>query len=201
MSDAHNEDLNENASEGWDLFELDSGPQPTLQIQRDDEANLFESDAEALAFVHKLAREGSVRHKEALAKHVAHTNGYVIPLHVKSEGWVLNGFVDGPLSIQIDMQDDRYIFEYDADALEFVKSQAAQGSEIHRLALDLHNASNGIQAELASLEPAAVIASLLEALKELRYATTVGVFNSSAHVRALSKAELAITQGDAFIVQ
>lgn len=52
---------------GWALFDYDSSG--LLQIQRIDELDLFESDAEAIAYVVKRAEEGSERHINAIKQH------------------------------------------------------------------------------------------------------------------------------------
>lgn len=50
--------------EGWGLFAVDG----RYQLQRDDEAGVFESDVDALLFVSAKAIEGSKRHLGALLK-------------------------------------------------------------------------------------------------------------------------------------
>lgn len=49
-------------TEGWGLFIVDG----RYQLQRDDEANMFSSDAQALIYVALKANDGSRFHREAL---------------------------------------------------------------------------------------------------------------------------------------
>lgn len=48
--------------EGWALFECEG----RYQLQRDDEAGQFASDADAIIFVANLASAGSAYHRSAL---------------------------------------------------------------------------------------------------------------------------------------
>lgn len=60
--------MNEFLDTGWALFDFDgTGLQ---QIQRDDEADIFHSDSEALAYVAKRAAERSGKHEQALIAHM-----------------------------------------------------------------------------------------------------------------------------------
>lgn len=60
--------MNEFLDTGWALFDFDgTGLQ---QIQRDDEADIFHSDAEALTYVAKRAAERSGKHEQALTAHM-----------------------------------------------------------------------------------------------------------------------------------
>jgi hypothetical protein len=56
--------------EGWSLFDVNSTG--LLEIQRDDEADLFESDEAAVNFVRRRANEGSMPHYLALRTHLRH---------------------------------------------------------------------------------------------------------------------------------
>lgn len=60
---------NANAAEGWDLFDYNGSG--LMEIERDDEANIFADDASAVAYVETRAAEGSQRHIDALAQHRA----------------------------------------------------------------------------------------------------------------------------------
>jgi hypothetical protein len=51
--------------EGWALFNVETRP----EIQRDDEADVFASDEDAIAFVADRAKDGSDPHLRALALH------------------------------------------------------------------------------------------------------------------------------------
>jgi hypothetical protein len=55
-------------AEGWGLFDVDSLGVGHLQIQRDDEADIFESDDAAIEFVRRVARY-SPYHAKAVAIH------------------------------------------------------------------------------------------------------------------------------------
>lgn len=57
----------ENLKEGWDLFDIDSTG--ILEIQRDDEAGIFESDEDAVSYVRAKAWAGSKRHQWSLRAH------------------------------------------------------------------------------------------------------------------------------------
>lgn len=54
------------SSEGWDLFEVEG----KLEIQRDDEMEIFASDDDAIAHVTRMAQAGSQIHQEALSRHL-----------------------------------------------------------------------------------------------------------------------------------
>ncbi|WP_213664148.1 hypothetical protein [Stutzerimonas stutzeri] len=41
-----------------------------VEIQRDDELDVFATDDDALAHVERMAKQGSIHHKEALARHL-----------------------------------------------------------------------------------------------------------------------------------
>lgn len=49
-------------AEGWDVWDADG----VLEIQRDDDAEVFDSDAGAIAHVQRRAAEGSDLHARAL---------------------------------------------------------------------------------------------------------------------------------------
>ncbi|HBP6526465.1 TPA: hypothetical protein L6A81_12565 [Pseudomonas aeruginosa] len=57
------------SSEGWALFEI--GLSGLVEIQRDDEMAVFETDEDALDHVKRMAARGSQAHKDALARHLA----------------------------------------------------------------------------------------------------------------------------------
>lgn len=57
------------ADEGWGLFEI--GLSGLAEIQRDDEMAIFETDEDAVEHVKHMAAQGSQRHQEALARHLA----------------------------------------------------------------------------------------------------------------------------------
>lgn len=59
----------EQADEGWALFEI--GHSGLMEIQRDDEMAIFATDDDALAHVERMAAQGSQRHQDALARHLA----------------------------------------------------------------------------------------------------------------------------------
>lgn len=60
--------MNEFLDTGWALFDFDgTGLQ---EVQRDDEADIFASDADALAYVAKRAAAGSQKHEQALIVHM-----------------------------------------------------------------------------------------------------------------------------------
>jgi hypothetical protein len=52
---------------GWAVFDFDGNG--LMQVQRDDESGIFESDEDALNFVQTMAKSNSVRHTEALSVH------------------------------------------------------------------------------------------------------------------------------------
>ncbi|WP_326430406.1 hypothetical protein VQ574_20955 (plasmid) [Stutzerimonas frequens] len=54
---------------GWALFEI--GMSGLVEIQRDDELGIFACDEDAVAHVERMAKQGSERHQEALARHKA----------------------------------------------------------------------------------------------------------------------------------
>lgn len=56
------------SNEGWDLFEVYGSD--LMEIQRDDEMGIFETDDDALAHVQMKADEGSAAHRNALARHM-----------------------------------------------------------------------------------------------------------------------------------
>lgn len=56
--------------EGWCVFNVDGGG--PLEIERDDEAEVFESDDEAIAHVRRRAKAGSELHQKAITLHDAH---------------------------------------------------------------------------------------------------------------------------------
>ncbi|HGM8090045.1 TPA: hypothetical protein ACKP9S_006476 [Pseudomonas aeruginosa] len=60
---------NDLSSEGWALFEI--GLSGLVEIQRDDEMAVFETDEDALDHVKRMAAQGSQPHKDALARHLA----------------------------------------------------------------------------------------------------------------------------------
>lgn len=60
-------DANIAQSQGWDMFDYDC--RGLLQIQRCDEAEAFESDAEAIAFVKTRADSGSTTAALAIELH------------------------------------------------------------------------------------------------------------------------------------
>ncbi len=53
---------------GWALFDYDRTG--LMQIQRDDEADIFASDAEAVDYVKRRALGNSLKHAEALVAHL-----------------------------------------------------------------------------------------------------------------------------------
>ncbi len=55
-------------AEGWDLFDIDTPDGPAKQIQKNDEATTFTCDAEAVAFVRRLANAGSKYHADAMRR-------------------------------------------------------------------------------------------------------------------------------------
>lgn len=55
----------EATAQGWNVFAID-GNQANLAIQRDDEAEIFQSDNEALQFVIVQAKSGNMTCKTAL---------------------------------------------------------------------------------------------------------------------------------------
>lgn len=57
------------SSEGWALFEI--GLSGLVEIQRDDEMGIFETDEDAVDHVKRMAAQGSQPHKDALARHLA----------------------------------------------------------------------------------------------------------------------------------
>lgn len=65
------------SSEGWALFEI--GRSGLVEIQRDDEMGIFETDEDALEHVKRMAAQGSQPHKDALARHMADAPHLVIP--------------------------------------------------------------------------------------------------------------------------
>ncbi|HEP8970153.1 TPA: hypothetical protein VDU83_002489 [Pseudomonas aeruginosa] len=65
------------SSEGWALFEI--GRSGRVEIQRDDEMGIFETDEDALDHVKRMAAQGSQPHKDALARHMADAPHLVIP--------------------------------------------------------------------------------------------------------------------------
>lgn len=58
------------AGEGWGLFDVDSTGY--LEIQKSDEAGVFDDDDDAFSFVRRLAEAGSRLHSEALDIHNTH---------------------------------------------------------------------------------------------------------------------------------
>lgn len=59
-------------AEGWGLFEVFGSarrPDGSLEIEKDDEADIFESDEAAVAFVRAQAEKGSALHRYALKLH------------------------------------------------------------------------------------------------------------------------------------
>ncbi|WP_124128493.1 hypothetical protein [Pseudomonas aeruginosa] len=65
------------ASEGWALFEI--GRSGLVEIQRDDEMAIFQTDEDALEHVKRMAAQGSQPHKDALARHMADAPHVVMP--------------------------------------------------------------------------------------------------------------------------
>lgn len=57
------------AAEGWALIDVNA--EGLYEIQRDDEANIFETDEDALEHVRRLADRGSKPHMEAMKRHAA----------------------------------------------------------------------------------------------------------------------------------
>lgn len=56
--------VEQSVSEGWDVFNVDG----RMMLQRCDEAEIFETDLDALLFVAEQALKGSVYHRNALEK-------------------------------------------------------------------------------------------------------------------------------------
>jgi hypothetical protein len=69
-----------------------------------------------------------------------HNTLSLISLTAANEGWMLAKQTDGTFAGLIMIANDQALdrFECDVDAEQFVRHQAAQGSEIHRLALSIH---------------------------------------------------------------
>jgi hypothetical protein len=184
---------NENTEEGWELVDIDG--EGAMQIKKDEQSGLFHTDDQAFYFVSEQAEKGSVRHQEALERHLDDSDAVKAHLSTFIEGWELSKALNGEQRIQLQWDDPIGIFENDEDAVTFVKMRALQGSQRHQRAYALHMTRDGV---LTVDEPDAM-KYMLDALKELKYATTVGVFNSSAHIRALQKAEVAIAQAERYI--
>ena len=62
-------------AEGWDLFDVDTPDGPAKQIQKNDENSPFKSDAEAIAFVRRLANAGSKYHADAIGRDLRLSKG------------------------------------------------------------------------------------------------------------------------------
>ncbi|MBI6883053.1 hypothetical protein [Pseudomonas putida] len=54
--------------EGWALFDVDGSG--LMEIQRDDELDVFETDDDAIAHVLARSEQGSLSHRRALALHM-----------------------------------------------------------------------------------------------------------------------------------
>ncbi|HEJ2342264.1 TPA: hypothetical protein ACWLUJ_005781 [Pseudomonas aeruginosa] len=63
--------------EGWALFEI--GLSGLVEIQRDDEMAIFETDEDAVDHVKRMAAQGSQPHKDALARHLADAPHLTLP--------------------------------------------------------------------------------------------------------------------------
>jgi hypothetical protein len=60
------EQLEQIRTEGWDIFSID-GDDKEFQIQKDDEAGIFEYDEDAWKYIVDKAIQGSLLHKHVLA--------------------------------------------------------------------------------------------------------------------------------------
>ena len=67
MTDWTPDDMSTADREGWNLFTAHGSVHGSPQLQRDDEAEKFTSDAKAGDYVVARARGGSILHQKALA--------------------------------------------------------------------------------------------------------------------------------------
>lgn len=66
MAEWTQQDSEAAAREGWDVFYACRASDEQYQIEKDDEAGIFVSDAEALYHVYDQALRGSMLHRRAL---------------------------------------------------------------------------------------------------------------------------------------
>lgn len=87
--------------EGWDLWRVLGDAGPRLEIQRLDEAQKFESDAEALSWIYRKAMEGSTMHFHALQISLQASPAFAPPcVGIDITGGVLHSvWSDTPASI------------------------------------------------------------------------------------------------------
>ena len=169
MSDDNLQLINQvGMQEGWALFNDGHDDDTEYRIERDDEANVFSGDDEAIAFVERLALVGSKVHKLALDVH-GFRDDYkdFLPLDSSSidaidqlalsEGWVfgtVNG--SGVDRFQISRLDESLVFATDADAYAFVKGKAFDGGAYHKMAIaahgKTHDAVTGLRTVIAEVK-------------------------------------------------
>lgn len=98
------------AAEGWNLFTIDHASGEQLDIQREDEKEIFASDGEALMHIFKHAMEGSVLHQKALQLSLQTSPAFIPPrIGVNITGGVVqNVWADTPaqlVAIDYDVDD------------------------------------------------------------------------------------------------
>lgn len=170
--------------EGWALFK-DGLNDHNYRIERDDEADVFPGDDEAIAFVERLALLGSKVHKLALDVHGFRDEFKdFLPLDVTSieaidqlalsEGWVFGTVSDrGEDRFQISKLDDSSTFASDADAYAFVKLKAAAGGAYHKMAMAAHGKSHCAVTGMVSVKAEVKIS--------VTYLVPVGMKTSELH--------------------
>ncbi|CAN7524988.1 hypothetical protein LJR168_003761 [Pseudoxanthomonas sp. LjRoot168] len=89
------------AAEGWNLFTIDHASGEQLDIQREDEKEIFASDGEALMHIFKHAMDGSVLHQKALQLSLQTSPAFIPPrIGVNITGGVVqNVWADTPAQL------------------------------------------------------------------------------------------------------
>jgi len=89
------------SAEGWNLFTIDRASGEQLDIQREDEKEIFASDGAALMHIYKHAMDGSVLHQKALQLSLQTSPAFIPPrIGVNITGGVVqNVWADTPAQL------------------------------------------------------------------------------------------------------